>query len=240
MKRNNVVKRFSIASLCLATAFSAFSGTWSFGNDVALAEGTEKSAATTVQATDLLDTTAAVTQDETGLRISSDAAYTATLKKVFLYDTAFNFRFAETATTAIYGDFNIRVADVSDENNYFDIKYYVSKSSDSTQNDNKTGLYVQWKDQVRTCANNGYTAYNALQTGKNASNYAPNFLNNGKYTDRLAELKIQWTGDVLSVTSNTTYDQKNSVRRALAKFDGTYDTTVSKKGFVVLTGGQDE
>lgn len=233
MKRNNVVKRFSIASLCLATAFSAFSGTWSFGNDVALAEGTEKSAATTVQATDLLDTTAAVTQDETGLRISSDAAYTATFKKVFLYDTTFNFRFAETATTAIYGDFNIRVADVSDENNYFDIKYYVSKSS-TDRTSNYTGLYVQWGDEKRTCSAQGQTAYNALQTGKKASAYAPNFLNYGNNNARMSDLTIKWQGDNLLVTSNTAV---NTNRYTIAKFDGTYDTTVSKKGFVSYKSG---
>ena len=115
MKRNNVAKRFGIVSLCLATLFAAFSGIASMGNKVALA-------ADTIQTTDLVHTQAAVTQDETGLRISSDDPYSATLKTVCKGDTTVKFRFAEKAEGKygpMYGDFNIRITDVTDDSNYF-------------------------------------------------------------------------------------------------------------------------
>ena len=86
MKTNKTVKRLGIASICLGVAFSAFSGITSLNGNVAIADTSVK---------DFVETTLDkenMTQDASGLILSSDAAYEGTFKTVFTGDTAVNFK----------------------------------------------------------------------------------------------------------------------------------------------------
>ena len=248
MKRNNVVKGFGIASLCLATAFSAFSGIASLTNDVALAEDT-------IQITDLLHTQASVAQETRDvitkknvttstncLRVSSNNPYSATFKTVFTGNTEFRFAFPEAydSTVGSFGDFRFRVTDATDDTEFFDIVY--KKSS------NGTTMYVDWKGhtlQTNATASTDANAiistyyYDSLQTS-GSTNVAPAFMGHDSsytYGTREGKLSLLWTNDVLSVTTNSTskQDAKDSFTAVVAKFDGTYDETATKNGFVNKT-----
>ena len=227
MKRNNVAKRFGIASLCLATVFSAFSGIASIADDVAVAEET------TIQTTDFLHTQATVTQDETGLRVSSDVPYSATFKGIFTGNTTFNFKFPETNPDLqnFYGDFTIRLTNASDASDYFDVNYYRQYLNVSKGYYN-TGIQVIWGDQVRAGSlDTGSAYYNAKQTGLQNFRVAPAFLQKGTYGTRAGVLKLTWSDGVLAVTTNSARLSDASTMKTMAKFDGTYDETASKKGF---------
>ncbi len=243
MKRNNVAKRFGIATLCLATAISAFSGITSVATDVALAE---------VAATDMITATdATVTREEftytntnstvstaTGLRISSDTAYEATFNTVFNGNSVFRFRFPETydSNLGMYGDFKFHIADATDPENCFDIIYYA-------YNADQTRVYVQWKGEIRTTlsgivAGNTYT--NDLEK-VTTTNYAPFFLSEGNssYGTRLGVMALVWSNGILSVqqrnVSSSTAAGKAARMKALAYFDGTYDATATNNGFTGRT-----
>lgn len=248
MKRNNVVKRFGIASLCLATAFSAISGITSLGNKVAFAEDT-------VQLADFLHTTASVSKETRDvhtkktevtstdcLRISSDAAYAATFKTVFTGNTEFRFAFPEAydSTVGHFGDFKFRVTDAMDDNEYFDIVYQKTT--------NGTTLYLEWNGHtIQAYAASADAAnyvkasyyYDSIQTAASA-NVAPAFMGydpKQSYDTREGKLSFLWSGDVLSVTTNSTSKQDNSdaITAVVAKFDGTYDPEATKNGFVEKT-----
>ena len=233
-----LVKRFVMASLCVGLAFSAFSGITAVSNNVALADGTETRAATTINTEDFMYTAADATYttlmsgttEQKGLRISSDKAYTAKMKTVFTGNATFNFRFAETAATAIYGDFQFRITDATDDSNYFDIRYRANKTSATVQNDNRTVPYVYWSNQMRTGHVADSLTYNAIRSVQK-DGFAPNFLNYGKYGTRMGKLSLTWSDDVLTITANDGY-HATAKDIVIAKFDGTYDKDATSVGFV--------
>lgn len=256
MKRNNVAKRFGIASLCLATAFSAI-GSTAWVNSVALAEGTDEPT-NTVQATDLVhvtDTaTVAITEEAarvtgnklekdktsfTGLRISSNEPYKATFKTVFDGNMEIKFRFPETYTDALYGDFTFRFTDATDDSNYFDITYYVVKE-DAERPLFSTAPYVQWGDEIRMSTHKtSYEWTNVKVSNKDNYQFAPAFLTKASVadrSDRMGILSLEWVGDILTVSSNTTGNGETSYTASnmipIAAFDGTYDTSKPNNGLI--------
>ena len=246
MKRNNVAKRLGIASLCLATAISAFGGIASVANNVALAEGN-------IQTTDFVYTTASVTQetrdvitkinavtaDQSCLNISSDEPYSAMFKNVFTGNTEFRFAFPDMDVT---GDFRFRIADATDQNNYFDIVYYAYSA-------NGTAICIEWNGQTRMTDGTNSTAaggaaakwYNARQTSSTSSafRFAPNFVSTAtaNYYTREGKLQLTWSGDVLSIFANgvNRQDGSDNITTKITSFDGTYNPDASNKGFVNKT-----
>ena len=245
MRRKNLVKRFGIASLCLATAISAFSGIASFETDVAAAESTTLQATELVTASEGATVTQSTVDAPTGLLISSDAPYEATFNEVFYKNSYFAFRFPETYDSTIgwYGDFKLRVSDVTDENNYFDLIWYVSRNS-STTSKQWTGLIMQYKDQIRTCstATTGTTWYNYKPTGieetDTAKSFLPHFQSRGSRTTRFNKLTFTWNASgVLTIKTHSASHSTagKAAMYTLAAFDGTYDATATKNGFVNKT-----
>ena len=251
MKTKNVAKRLGIASLCLATAISAFSGIASFETSNAVAEE-----ATTVALSDFITVSDGATvakesrtvyikkNDSQGskscLRVSSEVAYEATFNQVFQGNTELRFAFPDDrpeGVTAVYGNFKFRITDVTDATNFFDIVY--KKTSKGTT------LYVEWNGHtIQTNGGNGAATYNYvngtyyyddLQTGV-SFNYAPAFMqtDSGNYGKREARLQLKWTSaGQLWVVSNSTIkqDADDYYSSVIAKFDGTYNETKSKNGF---------
>ena len=244
MKTKNAVKRIGIASLCLATAISAFSGISSFNTGNASAESTTVSATDLVTASAGATVTSSVADDTTkGLLISSDVGYEATFNEVFYKNSFFQFRFPETydSTKGWYGDFKLRVSDVTDESNYFDLIWYISRTASSNL---WTGLILQYKDQIRTCstATTGSTYYNfkpmGIEENNTAKSFLPHIQSRGARTTRWNKLTFNWnSSDVLTVKSmSASHGTANeNAMVTLAKFDGTYDETASKNGFVAKT-----
>lgn len=256
MKRNNVAKAFGIASLCLATAISAFSGISSFKNDsVVLAEDTGTVALSdfvTVSegATVAQETRTVYTKKNSGsanqncLRISSDVPYEATFNQVFYGNSEFRFSFPNERpegvdTTLYWGDFRYRITDAADENNFFDIVYTTTTKG--------TTVYVEWNGHTvqaytgTTAGANVTAGYyrDTIGTGSstNSTNYAPAFFGydpTHSYDTREGKLGLIWSGEVLWVTANSTRSQDTSdcIAMIVAKFDGTYDSTASNQGFV--------
>ncbi len=182
---------------------------------------TAKDEWTTLETTDFVHTSGNATQETNGLRISSNEGYKATFKAIFAGDTTLKFAFPETFADSYYGDFNIRIADVNDNNKYFDIKYYVANSEK-----NYTGIYVQYGDEVRLCHQDGTTWYDIIQENTDTIAYAPSFLSccgeSGEFEgNRIGALSLVWTDDVLTVQANTSMDSDETVMRTIAKFDGT-------------------
>ena len=182
---------------------------------------TAKDESTTIETSDFVHTSGDATQDKNGLRVSSNEAYKATFKAIFTGDTTLKFAFPETFADSYYGDFNIRITDVNDNNNYFDIKYYVSNSDK-----NYTGIYVQHGDEVRLCRQDGTAWYDIVQENTDAIAYAPSFLSycgeSGEFDgNRIGALSLVWTDDVLAVQANTGTDGDETAMRTIAKFDGT-------------------
>lgn len=244
MKRNNVAKTFGIASLCLATAISAFSGIASFANDnVALAEDATVAAETFVTvsegATAAQGASTVSSYTYTGLRISSSTTYSAELNTVFSGDTTFKFRFPEYKSSKIVGDFKFRITDVNDDSNYFDLVYYVVQSA-SSRAANITGLYALYGNEIRTLNTAKNVMYNEKLTGGSANDYkgvAPYFNSlGGAYGSsteckfREGVLSLTWTDDVLSVKAPN--GERYATTRTIAQFDGTYDATAENNGFV--------
>ena len=249
MKRNNVAKRFGIATLCLATAISAFSGIMSFAtSNVAVADGTTvatENFVTATGATVAQEEVAVSTLSYTGLHISSDTTYSAELNTVFSGDTVFKFRFPEYKSSKIAGDFKFRITDVNDDSNYFDLVYYVIASGTSRAN-NGTGVYVQYGDQIRTVNGNGGAWSNKKLTSCTGTKYTglvPYFnslggaYNNNECKFREGTLSLTWTDDVLAVTVPDGLRNIYSETRTVAEFDGTYDTTAETgaNGYVAST-----
>lgn len=223
MKKNKFLKRFCGASLCFATFFSAFSGIASLGRKVALAEDA-------VQTTDFVYTGAEVTQEMSGLRISSDNAYQATFKSVFTGDTTFKFRFPESYTDALYGDFTFRITDATDDSKYFDITYYVENEEYFA-----TAVYVQYQDEIRMTNDRSTPSwFNTKITGRQNHKFAPCFLSKAydeTKNKRYGSLSLEWVDGILSVSANTTGLQKESTMLTIASFDDTYDTSKPNNGF---------
>ena len=254
MKRNNVAKRFGIASLCLATAISAFSGFVSLANNVVFAEGD------TIQTTDIVEfvTKSEETKAEvvtrnvyTGknvatstkcLTISSEGAYEAKFKTIFTNEATLRFNFPETDASASdpYGNFVIRVADATDASNYFEIEYYVIYGGSV----DATGVAVKWNGLYRTSQAESTTTIwktsatwqNKKMTGStnNGYAYAPSFLGkgSGNYQSREGGLSLQWSGETLKVYANhrKAQDSSDQVTSLIGAFDGSY-TTASGNGF---------
>lgn len=259
MKRNNVAKTFGIASLCLATAISAFTGISSFKNDsVVLAEDTGTIALSdfvTVSegATVSQETRTVYTKKNSGstnqncLRVSSDVPYEATFNQVFYGNSEFRFSFPNerpegVATTLYWGDFRYRITDAADENNFFDIVYTTTTKG--------TTVYVEWNGHTvqaytGTTAGANITAgyyRDTIGTGSssNSTNYAPAFFAydpTHSYDTREGKLGLIWDDDVLWVTANSTRSQDTSdcIAMIVAKFDGTYSANADKQGFVAKT-----
>ena len=262
MKIKNVAKRFGIASLCLATAISAFGGMVLSDNKVVLAEEAE-----TIQTTDFVYTSSSavaemaqemctdpldtsntsgantltpISKEHTGLRMSSDEAYTATFKTIFKGNLRMKFRFPETYTNGLYGDFNFRIADATDDSKYFDITYYVVNEGDYT-----VAPCVQWGEEERMATHHVATSsawYNKKIQGLKNHKFAPCFLTKSYYegrSDRLGVLDFVWVGGVLTISANTTGLQDGNPKKVnmipIASFDGTYDTSKEDNGFVSKT-----
>lgn len=250
MKKKHVAKRFVIASLCLGFAISACSGITLLDNNVVVAEESEA-----LQMTDLVHASSSATvemaqayctdtteikpdlkgsREYTGLRISSDEAYKATFKTVFDGNLTFRFRFPETYSDAFYGNFTFHIADVTDDSNCFDITYYTLHEGEFV-----TGIYVQWKDQIRMATHNINSSWsNKKEEGLKLYKFAPGFLTQAiqERGDRLGILSLVSVGGVLTVTSNTTGNMetrpKDVAMIPIASFDGTYDTSKKANGFV--------
>ena len=236
MKRNKLAKRFGIASLCLATAFSAFSGIASLGGNVALAdeEGTA--------VTDFVETTTAktVTQDENGLYIGSDEAYNATFKTVFTGNTTLNFRFPETITNedgnathpdSYYGEFRIKITDATDDSNSFFIRSMAYTFNNTYVG---TSTYVNYGSERRKVDRSGNMLSSNTQnsasyfTGPFFLGYTGNAINSsswkGQY-NKEGSVSLVWDANgVLSVKSYTV-NKSTWTQRVFAAFDGT-DTFV--------------
>ena len=259
MKKNHVAKRFVIASLCLGAAISAFSGMTLLDNNVVVAEESEAlqmtdlihaSSSATVEiaqemCTDPMDTSntsgastlTPISKEHTGLRISSEEAYQATFKTVFKGNMRMKFRFPETYSDALYGNFTFHIADATDDSNFFDITYYVVREGDFT-----VAPCVQWGDETRMVtshiAANSVWANEKIVGLKNYK-FAPCFLtksNVAERSDRLGILDFTWVGGVLTIDTNTTALQDSNPKKVnmipLASFDGTYDTSKKDNGFV--------
>ncbi len=225
MKINELATRLGIASLCLSTAISAFGGIAVLDNNVAVAAELE-----TIQTTDFVYTGAEVTQDLSGLRISSDDAYKATLKGIFTGDTTFKFRFPETYTDALYGDFTFRITDATDDSNYFDITYYVENEEYFA-----TAVCVQYQDEIRMSNDRANPMwFNTKITGRQNHKFAPCFLSKAydeTKNKRVGILSLEWVDGILSVNANTTGLQKEQTMLTIASFDDTYDTSKPNNGF---------
>ena len=250
MKRNKIAKRLGIASLCLATALSAFSGIASQKNSVALADGevavtdfVHTTAGTVAKTTE--KTNASGSSTATGLRFTSDTAYEGKFKTVFKGDTTLEFKFPEefdTVNREYYGNFRIRIADVDDQSKFFDVVYYTATNG-TNEDKPYTSVYLEHKtsegdtlrrsnhytNKLATPTNNDW--YNTYKTNANYQIATPCFRSYEQTGDKgyaLGKVTLDWTDDVLSV-QRTAF--KGDVG-ALAVFDGTYDSTVSTKGFV--------
>lgn len=254
MKRTNLAKRLGIASLCLATAVSAFSGLAATASNVASAEST-------IQTTDFIHTSANVTKetrdvhikkapatasnivkDQSCLRISSNEAYAGTFKQVFSGDTELRFAFPDErpeGVTETYGDFKFRITDATDDSEFFEIVYQRTA--------NGTTMYVEWNGHTYQTYATSPTAKDGVPAAKyyyydtietvGSVNVAPAFMGvdpSYAYDTREGKLSLLWTDDVLRVTTNSTakQDASDSITAIVAKFDGTYDPTASKNGFV--------
>ena len=246
MKRNNVAKTFGIASLCLATAISAFSGISSFNaGNVALAEDVQTTDWVTVSegATAAIEDRIVYLKKNTSqgskpcLKISSEVPYEGTFNRVFQNNTTFRFSFCDTkpddATDTNWGKFTFRVTDASDENNFFDIVYIATS--------NGTTMYVEWNGHTVNAhvgsAGKSNTVvgdyfYDDVDT-RALANVAPAFMQYAStgYAKREGHLRLIWSGDVLTVLTNgtTKQDTGDSITAYVAKFDGSYDETAGAK-----------
>ena len=256
MKRNNVAKRFGIASLCLGVALSAFSGITSFAtSNVAVADET------TPQVTDLVtvseganaevETRNVIWKKSTTaesnapcLRVSSDVPYEATFNRIFNGNSEFRFAFPNERpegvdTTLFWGDFRFRITDAADKDNFFDIVYTTTTAG--------TTMYVEWNGHTVGCnyssTSTGSTAsayYRDTISAGNSSNWAnvaPAFFGyDPKYTrdTREGKLVLSWSSTgILSITANGTRrdDGSDNITTLVAKFDGTYNSTETNTGF---------
>ena len=224
MKRNNVAKQIGIASLCLATAISAFSGLTFFNKNISFSSEAKNE---NVALTDLLTVSegATIAQDlETtaknakGLRISSDVAYEATFNTVFNGNSVFKFRFPETydSTLSYYGDFKFHIADITDPDNCFDIIYYARATS-------QTAVYVQWKDQIRTTVSGlpSGNVYTNNLSEVDTTAYAPFFLSQGKstYGTHVGIMALVWNNGVLGVQQRNVESVLASARIAVKQWN---------------------
>ena len=246
MKTNKTVKRLGIASICLGVAFSAFSGITSLNGNVAIADTSVK---------DFVETTLDkenMTQDASGLILSSDAAYEGTFKTVFTGDTAVNFKFSEKyedkdgnkLPDEYYGDFRFRITDATDESKFFDVVHFNAyyQNSSSKVDYYATGVYVQYGNEVRAGSSNTDTVWFNYAEDKNymfnRQSFVPSFMrfsgnNQGRKYDgeKMGELKLVWTEDGLAVQELAQYEEY-CYTRTIAMFDGTYDSTLKDNGFV--------
>ena len=175
-----------------------------------------------VEATSLLSASSGSTvSSELGVRISSDDPYSGEIKGVFKGDTTLTFRFPEEYTDWWGGDFRVRVTDVNDAANYFEV--YYRGTMDSSKYHHTQG-YVEHNGQIRSSRYYQATAqyYNAYQYWGNAV-VAPAFRNTqGKDYGTVTKegvLSFVWTDDVLSVKANSTLNTQ--APRTIAAFDGT-------------------
>ena len=191
-----------------------------------------------VNVTTLLDTSAKVTQNENGLTISSNEAYTGAFKGVFVGDTTLRFTFPEKYENAYYGDFTFRITDATDENNYFDIKYYVVSTKS-----NYTAVYLQYQNEIRMTYQNGLSWYNEKQVDKTEYHTAPGFLSTSGPTDkgfdgnRMGILSLVWADGGLEVQTNSARTPDAQKMMTVAKFDGTYDPEKVDNGFTGKADG---
>ena len=243
MRRKNVAKRFGIASLCLTAAISAFSGMTLLDNDVALAIGGKNEEPFSCVTADTPYTT--LSYDD-GVRLSSDVPYKETLNDVFKGDTTLSFTFPEVfdwESKWYGGNFTVRVSDVADENNYFDVVYYAQtkEKADTTTGYSQclTRMAVEYKGIVRAL-NSGRKGIETSRSNDTLIG-APAFLTqyqngalpvegNSKFTGNLTFL---WNADgVLSILTNSCAFGNGVTQYTLAAFDGTYDTTKNNNGVV--------
>lgn len=229
MKKNKAIKRLTIASLCVGVAISACSGIALLDKKEAVAVGlTDVNYFSLIKANNPYAT---VTY-ENGIRLSSDVGYETTLDYTFKNDTTLKFTFPETLDPNNKwwgGDFTVRVTDVRDESNYFDVVYFESKAIKDENNPTgysncATGIVVEYKGLVRSLNN----AQNGIETTRSSSVLlcAPTFLSNyggGNGSEasrkRVGELAFVWDeNDVLSISNNHLTINK---LRTVAKFDGT-------------------
>lgn len=246
MKRNKIAKRLGIASICLVTAFSAFSGLTSLIDKVAFADTSVK---------ELVETTVAkenVTQDASGLLLSSDAAYDGTFKTIFTGNTALNFKFSEKyedkdgneLPDEFYGDFRFRITDATDESKFFDVVHFNAyyQNTSSKVDYYATGVYVQYGNEVRAGSSDTDTKWFNYAEDKNymfnRQSFVPSFKrysgNNDKRKydgEKIGEFKLVWTEDGLAVQELAQWEEY-WYTRTIAKFDGTYDPNKKDNGFV--------
>ena len=242
-KRNNVAKKLGIASLCLATLVSAFSGIASFktaGKVIA------EDATTSVWSDFITTSEGATVSTDGGLIVSSVGAYEASFNQIFYGNIELRFAFPErhvTATSSVWGDFKFRITDATDESNFFDIVYEVGKNNSGTKNG--TILKVVWNNHTIQCNNAAttydYTAgdyiYDGEGDGRDSYLCSPSFMGlSATRGTRTGRLTLKWgaagTSDVLWVTTNGPQKSSDKYSVIAAKFDGSYDETATNNGFV--------
>ena len=219
-------KRLSIKILSiLLIGVLSLGGLFLHNGVKAVAAGTEE-----IATTDLLKTNANVTSNN-GVLIASNSQYEGEIKGVFTGDTTLKFNFPETHADAYYGDFTFRITDVTDADNYFEVKYYVVNAGA-----HYTAPYVQYGKEVRMNNHTGATWWNAKQTEKLNFKFAPSFLsycgadgeNDG---NRVGILSLVWLDGNLAIQANTAVDANEEKMVTIAEFDGTYDKNKENNGF---------
>ncbi|MBQ2740662.1 MAG: InlB B-repeat-containing protein [Clostridia bacterium] len=228
MKSKSVTVMWRICLFFLTVLFAVLGFFALKTESTAVAQGAEHVGATSLFSV----SSGANISSELGVRISSDNPYSGEIKGIFKGDATLKFRFPEEYTDWWDGDFKVRVADVNDENNYFEVYY----RPDDTKY-HYTGAYVLYKDQIRSSryyADNDGTRHtrNTYGSGDYALS-APSFRSfyslNGNVDRNTREgiLNFVWVGDVLQVEVNTFGSNATAVR-TIAAFDGT--TTFVSKG----------
>lgn len=265
MRKKNVAKRFGIASLCLATVISAFSGIALLDNDVALAIGNRAGDPFSIVTADSLHTTINYAHDKYwynplekkeelckptgGVCISSSEPYKETLTGVFQGDTTLQFTFPEQFDMEnkwYGGDFKIRVSDVDDATNYFDVVYYPrSKKQEDT---NKypygfshclTTMAISYKGMVRAISSN----MDKVDTtySEDAFIVAPSFLTHYQLAHTQptgmsvvpGKIVFSWDDDdVLTISTNSGATGNGVKLYEIVSFDGSYDPTAENDGIV--------
>lgn len=182
-----------------------------------------------------------------GLTIASDTQYAGSINGVFEEGEPFALRFGffddGTNTYNRQDEFTFTIADVTDPDNSFRIRFNVT---DNWGSSGYTGAHVYYGDEVRTACYWDGEPYNVYSTTEKAL-HAPQFpgCSNGQVLQgRWGVLSLEWTGDVLSVRVPSLQNGNDyGQMRTIAKFDGTETFAragTSKDGWSGTTWGLPE
>lgn len=214
-----------------------------------LYKGSVKAEEGKILTTDLIATNAeSEVATENGLVVNSTSAYQGEFKGVFQKGKNVSLKFAFDTATANPNfanengnSFIIRVADVTDARNFFDVVWTPSEKKATTTNGERrrSAVYVKWGDEIRSAKHdNANRIYNVIDaSNQRAYPYittdSEGYENESKGLKNAhpGKLTLSWNGDALSVAVNA-YTNTNEATRVRAVFDGTYDATATDNGFV--------